>query len=287
MKIKSLAIGLTTVALTAVAPAATVFAGYAPSTRATFTCNTPTDCPGANYVTFNSFTNAPNYGDERAFFDVKDAANTASGGYADSMTVKDGQKITMRVYVHNNANPNAIGEANATAKNTKVQVQLPTSKKTSNTTAADISADNAIPGEISDTADLNGAQPFTVVFDKTAPVTVTYRPNGTGEFVTRTLPGAAFASDSTLNASLGDMKGCFNYASIITVTAIVHMDATPVPPVTPPVVTPPAVTKAKPTVAAPTTLPNTGAGDVAAIAAGAGLAGSFGYRRFLSRRLAK
>lgn len=282
MNIKSLAIGLTALAVTAATPAATVFAGYAPADRATFTCNTPVDCPGADYVTFNSFTNAPEYGDERAFFDAKDATITTPGGYQDVMNVKDGQKITMRVYIHNDANPNAIGEANATAKNTKLQILLPTSKKTSLSAYAQISADNAQPNFVSDSVDLTAGKPFTVTFDKTAPVNITYRPNGTGDFVTRALPSASFANDSTLNANFGDWKGCFNYSALVTVTAVVHMDQTP-PPVTPPV-TPPA-TVVKP--AAAKQLPNTGAGDVAAIAAGAGILGMIGYRRFLSRRLAK
>src|SRR5665213_309731 len=86
---------------------AAVFAGFAPSDRQTFQCITPDNCPGANYVTFNSFTNAPNYGDERAFFDGKDAGVTGPGGYQDSIGVHDGQELVLRVYIHNNANPNA------------------------------------------------------------------------------------------------------------------------------------------------------------------------------------
>ncbi len=35
----------------------------------------------ANKPTFNSFVNNPYYGDERAFFDTKDAANTQNGGF--------------------------------------------------------------------------------------------------------------------------------------------------------------------------------------------------------------
>lgn len=287
MKAKSLAIGLTTLAIAAAAPASTVYAGYAPSARPTFTCATPTDCTGANYVTFNSFTNAPNYGDERAFFDLKDGAISGSGGYADSMkNLKNGQKVTLRVYVHNNANPAAIGKEAAKAKNTKVQVILPTSKKTTNQAATNISADNANPGMISDTIDLGADSPFTIVFDKNSPVNATYRQNGEGDFVTRTLPGANFISDTTMNASLGDMDGCFNYATIITMTAVVKMDETPpvVPPTTPPT-TPPA-TPTTPTT--PGKLPETGAGETAAIAAVvATVAGALGYHRFMSRRLVK
>jgi len=200
------------------------FAGFAPSNRPTFQCITPTNCPGAKYVTFNSFTNAPNYGDERAFFDAKDATITSPGGYQDKLTVHDGQKIVMRAYIHNNANPKAIGEAAATAVNTRLQVLLPTSKKTSHVTAAQVTADNANPRTVSDTVDLSGARPFTIAFDKSAPVQVTYRPNGQGDFVTRALPGASFSNDYTLNANFGNMKGCFEYANLVTFTAIVKME---------------------------------------------------------------
>lgn len=217
-------------ALAIVAVPVAVWAGFSPANRATFQCITPTNCPGANYVTFNSFTNAPNYGDERAFLDAKDAANTASGGYQDKMTVQDGQKVVMRIYVHNNANPAAIGESAATAKNTKVQVLLPTSVKTANQASASISADNANPGTVSDTVDFVGANPFSLAFDRNSMVQVTYRPNGTGDYVTRSLPGAVFANDQTLNAAIGDWKGCFNYSALITVTVVVKMEH-PKPPV--------------------------------------------------------
>lgn len=278
MNAKSFAAGITTLAVAAIMPA-TAFAGYAPSARPTFTCASPTVCEGADYVTFNSFTNAPEYGDERAFFDVKDAGITTAGGYQDSMAVKDGQRVTLRIYVHNNADPNVIGKDNAVAKNTKVQVMLPTSKKTTAQAGAVITADNAQPGAVSDTIDLTGARPFTLSFDTAAPATITYRPNGQGAQVTRDLPNSivSFANNSTMNANFGDWNGCFEYSAIITVTAVVHMDSTP--PTTPPTTT---TTSSK-----PTTLPNTGAGDVAAIAAGATAAGMLGYRRFLSRRLSR
>jgi hypothetical protein len=207
-----------------------VYAGYAPSARPTYQCITPTNCPGADHVVFNSFTNAPNYGDERAFFDGKDATITAQGGYQDNINVHDGQRIVLRTYVHNNANPNAIGEAAATAHNTRMQVLLPTSKKTANTAASQIMADNASPGTVSDTVEFSGASPFTLAFDQSSPVQVSYRPNGTGDTVIKTLWSASFSNPQTLNANFGDWKGCFNYSALITAIVVVHMDQTPTPP---------------------------------------------------------
>lgn len=227
LRAKFAAIGVLA-AVMLVVPAATVFAGYTPAGRPTFQCITPTNCPGANYVTFNSFTNAPNYGDERAFFDGKDAGITSPGGYQDKINnLKDGQKLVLRVYIHNNANPNAIGEAAATAHNTELKVLLPKNEASTNAALATISASNANPGTVGDTVDLSSSNPFTMDFDKSSPVQVTYRPNGQGGYVTRTLQSANFTSDQTLHASLGDFKGCFNFAELVTMTVVIHQKTTP------------------------------------------------------------
>jgi hypothetical protein len=219
-------------AVTLVGAPLAVYAGYAPANRPTYQCTTPTNCPGADHVVFNSFTNAPNYGDERAFFDGKDAGDTSAAGYLDSIPVHDGQKLTLRVYIHNNANPNQIGEAAATAHNTQMKVLLPMDKKASNFAAASISADNANPGNVSDTVDFTAGSPFTMDFDTTHAVQITYRPNGTGDFVTRTLPSATFGNaNHSLTANFGDWKGCFNYAALVTMTVTIHMESQP--PVTP------------------------------------------------------
>ncbi|HET7673399.1 MAG TPA: hypothetical protein VFK11_02730 [Candidatus Saccharimonadales bacterium] len=245
---------------------AVALAGYAPSNRPTFQCITPTNCPGAEYVVFNSFTNAPNYGDERAFLDAKSASITGPGGYQDKISgVKDGAKYIVRAYVHNNANPNAIGESAATAINTKLQVILPTGENSHHVAGANLSADNASPRNVSDTVDFSGSTPFTVQFDKSAPVQVTYRPNGQGGYVTRTLPGASFSNNYTMNADLGNFKGCFNYASLVTMTVVVHTKELPPPPKPPekPPVTPPETPPQTPP-STPPSLPNTGPGNVIA-----------------------
>ena len=204
-------------------PATAALAGYTPANRPTFQCITPSNCPGANYVVFNSFTNAPNYGDERAFFDGKDAGITGPGGYQDKLSgLKDGQKLVLRVYVHNNANPNVLGEAAATAHNTELKVLLPKNEASTNAALATVSASNANPGTVGDTVEFSSATPFTMDFDKSSPVQVTYRPNGQGGYVTRTLQTANFVSNQDLHASLGDFKGCFNYAELITMTVVIH-----------------------------------------------------------------
>ena len=107
-------------------------------------------------------------------------------------------------------------------------------------------------------------------FDKSAPVEVTYRPNGTGAFVTNVLPSASFASDWSLNANMGDWKGCFNYSALITFTAVVHMPKSPKPPVHHHNTPPPEI-------------PNTGPGSVIGLFAGVTALAGLGHY-FVSKR---
>src|SRR5664279_3336752 len=58
---------------------------------------------GFDHVTFNSFTGVPGIGDERNFFNGKYADSSA---YTDPLPqVKDGDVLTLEVYVHNGADP--------------------------------------------------------------------------------------------------------------------------------------------------------------------------------------
>lgn len=270
-KVKSLAIGLAAVAVTASVPA-TSFAAFGPANRATFTCSTPTACVGADYVTFNSFTNAPNYGDERAFFDGKDVTDV-NGKFTDVMNVKNGQEIHLRVYVHNNADPKRTEAGAAIAKNTTVLVQLPGTKvkKTESFAVANISADNANPGLVNDTLTFRGEKPFTL----------SYVPGSAK--VERRLDGQNWTTQSisdsivTTGANLGDWKGCFEYSGFVTLTVKVAMD-TPTTPVTP-------TTPATPTT--PKSLPKTGPAEVVATVAGVSILGTIAHRLFTSRRLSR
>lgn len=286
MKLKSLAVGLAALTVATVVPVSTVFAGYSPANRDTYTCITPTNCPGADHVVFNSFVNNPNYGDERPFLDARDAGVNTEGGWLDSMKLQDGQKITVRAFIHNNANPAAIGEEAATAKNTKLQLLLPKGAHTTTNASANISADNASPNPVSDTVDLTGDRPFTIVFDK-GPVNLTHRPGGTGDQVTEAMNTSkySFDGDNVLNVNFGNMRGCFEFAVLVSTTATVKMEK---PPTTPPPTTPPTPPRAPAPAAAPTSLPKTGPGDVAAVAAVvATAAGTILYRRRLSRSLSE
>ena len=101
-------------------------AAWGPS-RQTFTIENP-----APYVTFNSITNNPNYGDERNFLNVceyntstqkaicNDAGSTTKWG--DSVNVQNDKEYIVRLYVHNNAADN-LG---LKATNVLASIDLPT-----------------------------------------------------------------------------------------------------------------------------------------------------------------
>ncbi|QQS18594.1 hypothetical protein IPL68_00610 [Candidatus Saccharibacteria bacterium] len=190
--------------------------------RQTYTMAQPAD-----HVTFNSMTDNPREGDERAFFELKDAANTNSDGFAHQMTVKDGQEVLLRVYVHNNAADNLNGTNNSgvgVAKNTKVRVWLPSVTDTVLRANAYVSADNASPKEVYDTVDM------------VAPTTA-------NKFSVQYVPGSAVAynnyaglaglklSDSIVTSGApiglsqpdGIIPGCFKYANVITLKVKVKM----------------------------------------------------------------
>lgn len=202
-------------------------ASFAPADRQTFQCVTTEDCPGPTFITFNSFTDAPNPdapagGDERAFFEV---ANGSSGqnGYGDSLAVQDGQTITMRVYIHNDANPNLMGVDAATAHNVSVLVQLPSTTSPTNTATAYISSTNARPLQISDTVSFSSSPPVNVTLDRNSPINITKRTNnGAGDFATNTASGVEFTNGNNFKVNLGDWPGGFNQHGVLTFTAIVR-----------------------------------------------------------------
>lgn len=263
-KVKSLVFGISAVALSVAVPA-TSFASFYPANRQTYTCTTPTTCEGADHVTFNSFTNNSVVGDERPFF----SGSLNNANVQDRIQVKDGDVITLRAYVHNNADPNKIGQAAAVAKNVKIKVSIPTVSQKDQNLVSFISAANATPGTVNDTMSLYGNDAFTVqyvagsaVFDHKADGV-----NMISEKLNDTIVGNG--------TYLGDMHGCFQYSGYVTLKVKVSMPTTPVtPPTTPSVTT-------------PTSLPKTGAGEVLATVAGVSILGAMAHRLFAGRSLSR
>jgi uncharacterized repeat protein (TIGR01451 family) len=207
------------IALVAVATISAVSA-WSPE-RPTYTIEKP-----APHVTFNSITNNPNEGDERAFFEVKDATHTGKGGFLGKADVTDGQTLLLRVYVHNNAADNLNGknfDGPGVAKNTKVRVHLPTAIQNKMSANAYISADNAKPKVVASTIDLTGKNSANFGLEYVKGSAVAY---------TNAVPKGIKLSDSIVGSNGarigykqadGIVPGCFKYDAIVTLKVKVKM----------------------------------------------------------------
>jgi len=186
--------------------------------RPTYTMKVPAD-----HVTFNSITDNPSYGDERTFFDAKDATNTASGGFKDNVTVSNGEEVLLRIYVHNNAAANLNGtnyDGVGVAKGAKLRIYLPTATANALRANAYVSATNAAPLEVADTVDFNSSTPFSL----------SYVPGSAVMYTNAVTKGFAL-NDSvvTTGAAIGYtgangiIPGCLEYSGIVTIKAKVSM----------------------------------------------------------------
>ena len=186
--------------------------------RPTFTVKNP-----APYVTFNSITDNPNYGNELTFFDAKNATDTKSGGFSDTTQVTDGETVLLRVYVHNDAasnlnNPNNTGKG--VAKDVKVRVYLPTGTYSALQANAYVDASNAKPLEVADSTGFSANSPFSLSY-VTGSATAYNNAHPTGMKLSDSIvtSGAPVGYD-TAN---GIQPGCFQYINIVTIKAVVHM----------------------------------------------------------------
>jgi len=216
--------------LLAVALVAAVF-GIAAGVKAYYPERpTYTTAHPADHVTFNSITDNPTEGDERAFFEVKDAANTQSDGFLHSTTVKDGETVLLRVYVHNNAasNLNTVSDGKGgfkgVATNTKLRVWLPSVTDSTLRANAYISADNAQPQEVSDTVDLvapTTANKFSVSYVPGSAVAYNNFSGTSGlKLSDNVVTTGALLGEKTAN---GVVPGCFDYVNVVTLKVKVHM----------------------------------------------------------------
>ncbi len=179
--------------------------------RPTFTTQTP-----ATYVTFDSITDNPSYGDERNFFRIKDAEANNSA-YADEVKVEPGKTYEGYIYFHNNASKtfnDAAHNYSGIAKNVSLRVNMPNTV-TAGAKArinAYISADNANPKEVWDEAYMTA---------DTA-VAIRYVPGSAKIFNGGALNGQGIAdSFLTSGAQLGydtwgTIPGCNEFAGYVT-----------------------------------------------------------------------
>ena len=189
---------------------------YGPE-RTTYTVEKPAD-----KITFNSITNNSNYGDERNFMLIKDAANTSAGGWSDTVDVQDGKEYIVRLYVHNNAAANL----NLVAENTRVKVNVPTNTANSVKLDGFVSADNASPAQVWDDVVMRSDKKFNIAYVQ-----------GSSRYHNNVNPAQGFALPDSIVTSAGAqvgyekmdgrVQGCFEYSGIATFKVKVRSEKTP------------------------------------------------------------
>ncbi len=197
-------IAVVTAVLCTVVVGSGVVLAYGPA-RPTYTTQVPAD-----HITFNSITNNATYGDERNFTTIKDASNTAAGGWTDNVTVQDGKEYLVSMLVHNNAAANL----NLVATNTRVSANVPNT--TSNSIQIDgyVSADNASPQKIWDSVVMSSDKKFNIAYVA-----------GSATFYNNVKPGGQPLSNGIVtsggalvgyNAMDGKVPGCYQYEGVAT-----------------------------------------------------------------------
>lgn len=198
--------------------------------------------------------------------DIYYSKNLTSGSaFGDPTAANKCESLLYKVRMHN---PGA-----STVTNVRVSVNLPSSASTHNVSTATITANNAFPATVSDTATVN----------LSTAQTISYRGGSTellnaSNVVISSLPDGITAG----GVNIGSVGVSINEIRFVQFKADIGCPNIPKPPVTPPT-TPPTTTTTTP----PTQLVNTGPGSDAAIFAIVTVAGTIGYRYFLSRRLSR
>lgn len=135
-------------------------AGWGPR-RTAYWCNSQQTCEGAKHVTFDSYVNQSNYGDEREFLIVKPARDHRAGGWRDLIDVRPGEVLLLRIYVDNNAwLPGDAGMA----VGTRARIGIPIAPARRHVAWGFISARNSRPRRIWDAAVVRSEDPTVLRF---------------------------------------------------------------------------------------------------------------------------
>jgi uncharacterized repeat protein (TIGR01451 family) len=195
-------------------------------------------CGSMNGPVLNSFINTPSYGDERPFFDgrLSDAAPSTTADPITSVNKDAGKEVTLRVYVHNNANQgtdclpehlDANGNctqidnnAPGIAHGAKVSISLPTATASVLRARSDITASNA--AGVEDTVDMTGTEPFSVSYVPGSAVLL----RGTSSYALsdNIVNGGALIGNTQMD---GNLPGCFDFAALVEIKVKITPKPTP------------------------------------------------------------
>ena len=197
----------------AIVPASVNAWGDNSNGRTTYTLAEINNGALGNNITFNSITNGK-IGDERNFVGAKLTNDTNKVWKADNISVKDGDVITVRLYVHNNS---PLG-TNAVAEGVTTSFSLPTTVAKSHTIVGYINSTNAAPTRYWDEVTLNSSEDFYVEYV-----------NGSAKWTnvklgTVALPDTVITSGATVGyeALDGNIPGCYEFDGQVTIQLKVH-----------------------------------------------------------------
>ena len=166
-----------------------------------------------NTITFNSITNGK-IGDERNFVGAKLSTNTSNVWNADKLTVKDGDTVIVRLYVHNNSPKGTDNIAQGVSAN----ISLPMSVAKEQTIVGYLNSSNATPNRYWDEVVLSSEDNFYLEYVKGSAKYV----NTQGTFTLS--DELVIAKGATLGYKTmdGQIPGCYDYDGQVTIELKVH-----------------------------------------------------------------
>lgn len=182
--------------------------------RPTFTQANP-----ATYVTFNSITDNPKWGDERKFMHIRDLAGNTS--FSESANLQAGHQYEVIILYHNNAATplNASGQGVAQGAFARTEIPALVGSGQSNVNAmAYVGASNARPSSVYDNIDLTNKTNADIALryvKGTAKITSNGAVNG------QSIPETLFSSSGAkigYDSLNGVLPGCDQYSGYITFT---------------------------------------------------------------------
>lgn len=126
--------------------------------RRVYACDSRGQCIGADHVVFNSTINHPTVGDERFFVSARKHGD--AGPVGEVIDVESGDRVTVRIFVANDAQQSLAGAENSVARGATARLEIPTRASETLRLYGWISADNAVPASVFDSVMLRSERPI-------------------------------------------------------------------------------------------------------------------------------
>lgn len=199
------------------APVAVMAWGDSAGGRAVYTLDDVNAGKLGDTITFNSITNGK-IGDERNFVGAKLSTDTSNVWKANEISVKDGDVVTIRLYVHNNS---PKGEKKI-AEGVSANFSLPTTVAKSHTVIGYLNSSNATPNRYWDEVKLTSSEDFYMEYVE-----------GSAKY-TNSKMGTVALSNNIINSAVtlgyekldGKIPGCYQYDGQVTIQVKIHKSVT-------------------------------------------------------------